>query len=308
MRNTADKVKRTLQKMPHPFVSDEAYQMASLKYAPEMADVIWEIKRAFAMGVAPEQTPYGASSTFILKDCDGCPLAVFKPCHYYNELIAYRLDHKNFAGVPPTVLTTLEHPAFEGKKMGSCQLYISGGFAAVEANQQLFDSLIPSSIRKMASLDLRVLNEDRHTSNILIVNKEAIPIDHGFILPRNLSQIHLAWSDWQPAETSFSREERSYISWLDPFEDRKILLEEFFLEEKIANRFFVATILLKQAVEKNFKPQTIARIVSRKKPGRGDFSHFELMIEKIKTRNPRNRPQFYRCVYEEVERLLDLML
>jgi len=306
MRKTADKIKSYLFTYPLTFVTDEAYQLASLKHAPDMADVIWEVKRALKKGIAPERSLSGTSGTFFLKDCEGEPIAVFKKEHCLHELAAYRLDYKHFAGVPQTALTTLEHPLLEGKQTGSCQMFVHDSMEAMKIDRSRYHELSASSIRRIASLDIRMMNEDRHSSNILVINqKEIIPIDHGFIFPRDLSRIYMSWIDWNQASTNFTERELSYISLLDAEQDRRMLMEEMHFEEIFANRLYVATVLLKLFAIRGKTPQEIGKLMSCTQPVAKESSRFEYVLEKIRKRNPPNWALFSRYVYEEVEKFLD---
>lgn len=307
MRNTADKIKGLVQKKPNPFINDEAYQLASLRYAPDMAGIIWEVKRALAQGMAPERSAHSSTSTFFLRDCEGVPIAVFKPYDFIHEVIAYRLDHRRFAGVPQTVFATIDHPIFNGKTAGSCQEFVKGSVTAVEINKMAYESFAPGPIRRIAALDIRILNEDRHSSNMLVVNNtEVVPIDHGFIFPQDHSQMHLAWINWAQTATPFSETELSYIGLLDPEEDRRMLIDEFFCDERLANRLFVSTVFLKLAAIYRFTPMSIGKLVARAKRRDKEISSFEFLLERLKDRNPLNWTLFSRYVYEEVERTLSI--
>jgi len=306
MRKTADKIKNYLRIYPQALLNDEAYQLASLKHAPDMADVIWEVKRAFQKGIAPERSLHSSSGTFFLKDCDGEPIAVFKKDQSLHEFAAYRLDHNHFAGVPQTVITTLEHPAFEGKQTGACQSYVKDSITAVEIDRRLFEHFSSASVRRIATLDIRVMNEDRHSSNILVINqKEMVPIDHGYTFPRDLSSIQFTWADWLQAMTHFNEVELSYISLIEPERDRHLLMEEIHFEEIFANRLFVATVLLKLGAIRGLCAANLGNLMARKRPGHKELSCFEHLVEKIKQRNPSNWQAFSRYVYGEVDKLLD---
>jgi hypothetical protein len=307
MRKTVDKVKNYLHHHPHVFITDAAYQLSSLKHAPEMAEIIWEVKKALDKGIPPERSLHGSTATLFLKDCNGSPIAVFKNERCLYELIAYRLDYGHFAGVPQTVLTTLDHPLLGGRQTGSCQMFVQHAMTAVEMDQRLYPHFSASSVRRIAALDIRMMNEDRHSSNILIVNqKEIVPIDHGFVFPHFLSDIYLTWVDWAQAATHFTEAELSYISLLDPEQDRRMMLDEMHFEEMLANRLFVATVLLKLFAVRRKTAAEIGKILARKHPpGVKEATRFELLLEKIKERNPANWLLFTRYVYEEVEKFFD---
>ena len=310
MRKTVDKVKNWMGSRPCALITDEAYQLASLRHAPDMADVIWEVKRAFEKGIDPESCSHGASPTYFLKDCEGRPIAVFKKDNCWQEVAAYRLDYHHFAGVPQTVITTLEHPLW-GKATGSCQYFVKEAITAVELDRRLYDNFFPTAVRRIAALDIRMMNTDRHSSNILVVDERApIPIDHGFILPYTLSDLYFGWMEWGPAATFFSDAEISYLSLLDPEEDRRMLIDELHIDELRANRLFVSTILLKMAAIRKLKTVEIGRLMTRGriKPLKKshELSAFECLLEILKVRNPHNWTLFSHYVYEEVEKTIDL--
>jgi hypothetical protein len=167
----------------------------------------------------------------------------FKPGHgCLRELAAYVFDIDHFCGVPPTTLVHCEHPVFNypkqkngtsGKtfpKFGSLQMFVNG---------ESFEDLGPSKlsdfeVQKIALFDLRILNCDRNSGNILAVRKlasesnsrsnsdiglldscmtddefdimdtqlnvyggvefELVPIDHGYAFPPKLRISEADWS------------------------------------------------------------------------------------------------------------------
>ncbi len=306
MRKTANKIKSLVEKNPKILITDEAYQLATLRFAPEMAEVIWEVKRAFEKVLEAEACMSGCSDTYFLKDLEDRPIAVFKLERCLRELAAYRMDYRHFANVPPTVMTTLDHAQWGGLKTGSCQLFVKGSVSAVELDTRLFEKFSAASVRRLATLDIRIMNEDRHTSNILVKDlKHVIPIDHGFCFPRDLGEMHMGWKEWIQATTPFSGSELAYISLLDPEEDRQVLLDELHFDERPANRLFVATVVLKLAAARLLCSSQIGEIMTRQRSGHQILSRFEHLIETLRDRNPPNWTLFSRYVYEEVERTLD---
>lgn len=297
MNPTIKKITQFLALHSDAFINDPAYQMATLRHAPEMSEIIWKVKRALKKGIVPIKSDHG-SSTYFLFDEDEKPIAIFKLDFYTREYAAYRLDHHAFARVPPTVITTLSHSVFGGEVTGSCQLYIEEGIAGVEIEPKHYDELSPESIRRIAQFDIRLINEDRHTSNILICNRsEAIPIDHGFTLSKDLGRMKCAWMSWKQTALPFSSEEQCYISWLDPEKDRAILIEEMGFPEKIANRLYVSTLLLKLSTIHEFYPHHIGEILSN--------SQFEILIQRLIQRNAPSWKTFTQYVNEEIEVTLE---
>lgn len=142
-----------------------------------------------------------------------------------REVAAFLLDHDGFAGVPMTTLTEARHQAFNnngsrlkvaqggasigshsitptagskssnGKKVGSFQEFVRG--------ECTMDDISPSKIsaeevHKIAILDIRIMNADRNSANLLVRRRrdnalELVPIDHGFCLR---TEADVSWMDW----------------------------------------------------------------------------------------------------------------
>lgn len=303
LRKSVHKIQHLFESNRNLLVTDPAYQLASLKHAPEMADLIWEVKEAFKKEILPIACDTHNPSSFFLRDCEGRAIAIFKTENYWREIAAYRLDHRHFASVPPTVITTLEHPSW-GKFTGSCQLLISETVEAVTLNRLSFQEISAPGIRRMASLDIRVMNSDRHTSNILInEQKEPIPIDHGYILPGQLKGLHFVWLDWSQSATLFNDHELTYISLLDPEEDRSMLIDELQIEEKRANRFFVASIFLKIGAGRGLTARDIGNLMVC--PTKEQNSSFETIFQKINQKSQSNWNLYSNNAYNEIEKFLD---
>lgn len=305
MRLASDKIVNYLANHPNIFINDPAYQLNTLRYAPEMSGVIWEVKRALKKGVNPEKCKHGTSGTYLLKDEEEMPIALFKREAYLKEYAAYRLDYEHFAGVPPTVITTLSHPVWGGLATGSCQLFIEDAIPAVEMSRNEYQKLSPQTVRKVAQLDIRILNLDRNASNILIFNSEdIIPVDHGLSFPNELGGIYLEWMHWHQSATPFSEEENGYISSLDPEKDRAFLIEEMGFKEKIGNRLYVSTMLLKIGASQGLYPNQLGDIVSKTYQRKAPQSQFELLINRLLNRQAQDWTTFTKYVNEELENIL----
>lgn len=299
MPSTTTKINKLLQNDPHLLVTDDAYHLATLRHAPSMGEVIWEVKQALAKGVSPERSRHGISETYFLKNTRGKPIAVFKLKNVIKEYAAYRLDHYRFATVPPTVITTLHHPLWHGKRTGSCQLYVNESLLAVQFTRALRSVFSPDSIRRIATLDIRLINCDRNTSNLLVIDgKKVIPIDHGLVLPEALRAAFFIWTSWQQAATPFSTKEKAYIASLDAQLDRDILLQELRVEEGIANRMYIATLLLKECTKRHFMVNQIGTLMVRT---RRAPSIFEILIDRLRERDARNWSLFTQYIHEEID-------
>lgn len=99
----------------------------------------------------------------------------------YREVAAYLLD-RGFSGVPPTRLAKVCHPSFfkvgaqrandgwksveDGhRKLCSAQAYVRHECSAEDMGNAKFSA---SDVQKLAMLDIRLLNLDRHEGNVLV--------------------------------------------------------------------------------------------------------------------------------------------
>lgn len=145
-----------------------------------------------------------------------------------REVAAYMLDHEGFSGVPMTTLAEARHPAFNnngsrlkvaegGASIGSHSISPNsaasktkkvGSFQEFCQAECTMDDISPSMIsvdevHKIAILDIRLMNADRNSANILVRRRrdnslELVPIDHGFCLRSvgDVSWMDWAWLDW----------------------------------------------------------------------------------------------------------------
>lgn len=142
-----------------------------------------------------------------------------------REVAAFMMDHGGFSGVPMTTLVEARHPAFN---TNGARLKVSEGGASIGAHSisensratsaltkkvgsfQEFvrcecsmDDISPSMIsvdevHKIAILDMRLMNADRNSANLLCRRTrdnsiQLVPIDHGFCL-RSVADV--SWMDW----------------------------------------------------------------------------------------------------------------
>lgn len=196
--------------------------------SPTTTALIASVKRGLQDRWMPIKTDEfeGSGGVYFLTSSGGQRLAVFKPQDeeqgmpqnpkYYRgdgvtsfkphfkagdnclrEVAAYMLDVDRFAAVPVTTLVHCEHEVFSYPhnpypqyypKFGSLQEYVVADDVFENLGPKMFTTL---SIQKIALLDLRILNCDRNSSNILVQREfspsgpqyNLIPIDHGFCLP-----------------------------------------------------------------------------------------------------------------------------
>jgi len=91
----------------------------------------------------------------------------------YRECAAYVLDHEHFSGVPATDLVVCNHPSFnnspiEDIKIGSFQEFKEHDFDAEDISPSRAGKFPVNEVHKIALLDIRLFNTDRHGGNILI--------------------------------------------------------------------------------------------------------------------------------------------
>lgn len=93
----------------------------------------------------------------------------------FRECAAYILDHEHFSGVPATGLVVCSHPTFsnglsfnDNFKIGSFQEFKEHDFDAEDISSVKYQQFPVHEVHKIAILDIRLLNTDRHGGNILV--------------------------------------------------------------------------------------------------------------------------------------------
>lgn len=200
-----------------------------------------------------------------------------------RECAVYLLDHpksghrsfsgevKGFAGVPPTVYVSCLHGGFNRSedvpiKIGSLQMFVENNGSCEDMGPGAFPV---DEVHKIAVLDIRMANADRHAGNILVSKGEdgqtvLIPIDHGYCLPYSFEDCTFDWLYWPQARQPFSDETIEYIKSMDAELD--IALLKFYgwdLPLECARILCISTMLLKKGVEKGLTPYAIGSIMCR---------------------------------------------
>jgi len=218
---------------------------------------------------------------------------------FLRECAAYLLDKNHFADVPLTVTTHYSHSLLDTSLLkfgsppdliGSFQLYVRNCYSGGQAVHKYeyyssnlswpswlarilpqiklmtwhylgYPHLAPNEIHKMAILDIRLLNCDRHHDNYLIDQDYKIhPIDHGLILPCNAGSIRFDWRYLIQSHVAFSDEELRYIAKLDPEEDAKTLKAAGITIPSI-ERMKLSTLLLKECTSRGMTLFQIADLM-----------------------------------------------
>ncbi|KAA8493258.1 Phosphatidylinositol 4-kinase gamma 4 [Porphyridium purpureum] len=197
----------------------------------------------------------------------------------FREIAAYLLDHHHVSGVPQTCLAQLKYTVRgSSSTTGSCTKV--GAFQHFESNLGDADDFGPGvfmteNVQAIATLDIRMLNCDRHAGNLLVVPSDMmgkyklVPIDHGYALGEWMFNCPWpVWMDWPQAREPVSAALRDEVRTLDAGMDAKILKEELQggigLGALVALR--IATHLLQRGCEAGLSLYEIGRLVYTRSP------------------------------------------
>mmetsp|Transcript_10379 Transcript_10379/g.10452 ORF Transcript_10379/g.10452 Transcript_10379/m.10452 type:complete len:523 (+) Transcript_10379:71-1639(+) len=202
----------------------------------------------------------------------------------FREVVAFSLD-KGLAGVPPTHLAKVRHPKFNSNgglpyKIGSVQSFARSICSAEDMGPSMFEV---EDILRIAILDIRLCNLDRHAGNILVCHDHPyqarefsnnktktsghrlIPIDHGYTIPHllHMEEVNFCWTEWTQADTPLSEELKTYIAGLNPEEDaahiRKLVGAA--IPEECLMTLWVCTRLLQLGVEAGLSLRSIGMLM-----------------------------------------------
>ncbi len=138
-----------------------------------------------------------------------------------------------------------------------------------------------NEVHKIAILDLRLLNIDRNTQNILVqkvprkIKKNGtiqkvnvlklIPIDHGLCIPDNLEvcNFDLCWLDWRQASQPFSDKTMKYIQKINPIKDIRKIEKIFKFRPICLRNMRISCTLLKRGAEQGLNLKQIGDILCR---------------------------------------------
>jgi len=235
-----------------------------------------------------------------------------------REVAAFLIDHGGFSGVPITTLIEARHSAFHNNssqpkehrssiglhslseivstpssenlvsKVGSCQEFI--------AAECTMDDLSPSMIsvdevHKIAILDIRVMNADRNSANLLCKRLEnangksrkysLTPIDHGYCLRSecDVCWFDWCWLDWPQLKEPLSKKSRSYIMNLKVERDAQLLQERLRIPSEALDIFRASTKLLQAGVRAGLTLYEIALMCCRHDDAGDIPSKLEVMVK-----------------------------
>lgn len=214
-----------------------------------------------------------------------------------REVAAYLLDHDGFSGVPMTTLTEARHPAFNtngarlsvaagGASIGSHSICSGtstsqagmkkvGSFQEFAHCECTMDDISPSKIsvdevHKIAILDIRIMNADRNSANLLVRRNldnslELVPIDHGFCLRSvsDVSWMDWCWLDWPQLKKPMSEETKKYVRDLDIEADARMLHEQLNINSDAIDYFRASSRILKAGVQAGLSLYEIAIMCCR---------------------------------------------
>lgn len=277
-----------------------------VKLSPEVVRMIDSAKAGLENGYTPIMSAEGSGGVYFMQDSAGQKnVAVFKPIDEepmaennprglplstdgegmkrgtrvgegaFREVAAYILDHPvvdhesgrsgGFSGVPPTAIVRSLH---RGKsfKVGSLQMFMENDGSCEDMGPRAFPV---KEVHKIAVLDIRLANADRHAGNILVSKEEGatyklIPIDHGYCLPEKFEDCTFEWLYWPQSREPFNNETTEYIRSLDAEEDIKLLkFHGWELSSSCARVLRISTMLLKKGAARGLTPYDIGRILCR---------------------------------------------
>jgi len=271
-------------------------------------DICTMIRRAesgVSSGRKPELIEDCTGGTYIVKDAQGNNVGIFKPVDeepyapanpkgfigdsmYVHskmkrgipvgesctrECIAYLLDRDSFAGVPHTVVLRILDTSYEGGQLhlnfknGSLQRFVSDATSAEDYGPADFPV---RDVHRIGIMDIRLVNTDRHTGNILINESDSgelhlIPIDHAYILPhyRCLDEVNHEWLFWPQAKKPFGEEELKFIESLDPEQDALMVTTSYPLANTYLLTLMIGTFLIKIGAKKGLTLYQIGRLFLR---------------------------------------------
>jgi len=278
-----------------PTISFEELHTPAVPYLPRC--------RLFPVNTANK----GVGGAYFIKDGDQ-PAAVFKPLDeeavpeeqqqevslgteikpgllygegYLKEIAASLLDKDHFHGVPTTVLFCVRNPVIQGTetsgpKMGSLQQYVNHSCTAEDVG---WSSFPVDEVHKIGILDCRLLNNDRHLGNILVVKKELavspfslrsscrlVPIDHGLCLPSSLSGAYFEWLSFPQSKQPFSKPMLEHIEKLNVDSDIQMLQKQLpSLRKECLDTLKICTMFLQKGTKAGLNLFELGCLMSRYK-------------------------------------------
>ncbi|OEL15743.1 Phosphatidylinositol 4-kinase gamma 3 [Dichanthelium oligosanthes] len=322
-----------------------------VKLFPAIMEMIGATIAGLENGYVPVMSAEGSGGVYFMKDQSGeSNIAVFKPIDEepmaennprglplsvdgeglkrgtrvgegaLREVAAYLLDHPidgcrsddgtGFSGVPPTALVRSFHMGKE-LRIGSLQMFVENQGSCEDVGPRAFPV---KEVQKIAVLDIRLANADRHSGNILVCQDgdhkmQLVPIDHGYCFPEKFEDCTFEWLYWPQAREPFSTETLAYIESLDAGKDIALLkFHGWELSSQCARVLHVSTMLLKKGAERGLTPYGIGSIMCRETVNKE--SRIETLIVEAEyfVVPETSEETFLETVSEIMDRRLDSML
>ncbi|RLN51083.1 hypothetical protein BBJ28_00000749 [Nothophytophthora sp. Chile5] len=243
-------------------------------------NMLWDVAElnATADGVADPVSEGEGGVYAVQSRSSGQKLALFKPAEEekfvreglfagegaVREEAAYVLDSRSngFSGVPPTAVARLRLSSLGRAKQGAVQRFMTSSIGSMEGFGMPFDleraqEFVPvEQVHRIALLDVRVFNTDRHPGNILLIGEKKpftmVPIDHGCILPSwfHLSEARFDWLEYPQSRVAFSPAVRQYIASLDAERDA-MALRALGIREECVTTLKICTLFLQLAAARS---------------------------------------------------------
>jgi hypothetical protein len=240
-------------------------------------DMLWDVAQlSSSMDVVADRVTDGQGGVYAVQSrSSGQKLAMFKPVEEekfvrdgltcgegaVREEAAYVLDSRwnGFSGVPPTAVARLQLSINDdATKHGSIQRFMTSSVGSMESfgmsfNLAIAQQFVPvEQVHRIAILDVRVFNTDRHHGNILLIGDKPpytmVPIDHGCILPSwfHLSEARFDWLEYPQCRVPFSPSEMAHIESLDADGDA-VALRRLGIREECIVTMKICTLFLQLA-------------------------------------------------------------
>jgi len=227
----------------------------------------------------------GTGGVYMIPLSDSEDKIVFKPQSEENEstggngfvkeYAAYLID-RGLSSVPETFITTIN---FKGAPsvLGSMQRFVKDSVDAEDYGPSRFNT---EDIHRVGILDVRILNTDRHSGNLMLntVTGKVIPIDHGSAFPTlsNLQDISFEWLSYPQAKEPFSEALLADIEGINVFKDISIL-QQLDFDIHTISAVFAATMLLKIYAKSGKNLYEIGSVLQRAND-RTEPSRFEKLL------------------------------
>jgi hypothetical protein len=200
-----------------------------------------------------------------------------------REVAAYQLDQRygGWSRVPATTQVIATKLSGEEKR-GSLQAHVEH----IDSAENFGSSMMPTlDTHKIAVLDIRLFNTDRHFANILVSkqndNFRLTPIDHGAILPGclDLGKARFEWMQFKQSKMPMSSETLSYIEALD-IDGDAACLRALGIEEESITTMMLSTKVLQLGAQRGLSLWDIGNCMQRDL-WTDDLSPLETAIFKI---------------------------